>query len=217
MINENILSSIKSHKERDPSYVVMIEDIQQKRECNQDSLVFLLHQIDLNKMKMMLNDRVTLQDDEESINDFIDKIFSGAKLTSRNFHVMSDLSSDEDGLSYAQLIGYLSDERRRNVSDYYYDTTNELTLTHNIEILETKLNKIIEIEFNQSYKNKPKIIVNIDEEYESLYRSISMDFDSWKSGNDYEGVTLTFNSLKMKNSYPSVSIIIIGDLRTEEE
>ena len=53
------------------------------------------------------------------------------------------------------------------------------TLSKYIEIIDTKLTKKIKVEFRKKYKERPKIIINIDGNYESLYKNYSLFFDSY--------------------------------------
>lgn len=190
MINQNILSMFKSHASN-PSFSILITDIETVEECGQEGLIITVHQID--KPLSLL---------EENTN-----------ITSRKLHIMSGLDTDDDNLYKSKLIGYISDEKKETQA-----SSEPGVFSHSIEMLDTKLQKEISVEFNKSYEKMPKIITNIDKQYESLYRSISIE-PVTKVENDityYTGAKLTFNGLKTKKSYPIISIIILGDDKIDE-
>ena len=201
MINENILSLFKSHN-GDPSFSIIITDIKQSQECNQDILEITVNQVDKP----------------------LDNILSNGNVFSKKLTIQSNLSLNDDDLYKTELIGYISEEKKINPTE-----TEPGILSHSIEILDTKLKDKISIEYNKKYKNKPKIIPNIDKESDSLFRKYIINHITEKkiekvtktiNGNSqsfeeevtyYTGVEIEFIGLKKKYDYPIIGIIIIGD------
>ena len=186
MINENILKLFKSHT-KSPYFSIIITDIQQTEECGQEGIKFTVHQI----------------------NKSINELELGANIVSRDLHVVSSLDLDENNLYKTKLIGYSSNEKKIKS-----ETGESGIFSHSIEVLDTILQKEIQIKFNKKYEEKPKIITNIEKKYESLYRSISIESITEKiDGKEYYvGANITFNNLKTRIEYPEISIIIIGDV-----
>ena len=185
MISENILEMFKSHQS-DPSFGILITDIEQKEECNQESIIFTVYQV----------------------NKSIEEIATG-NVYEKKLHIISELNLDNDNLYKTKLIGYLSGEKLVQT----IESPNEI-LSHDIEVLDTKLQKEIEIEFNKNYKETPKIIVNTDTNTKKLYKDYSTDFI--KNVDDLFCFKIKFKNLKTRKSYPNIGIIIIGDKIDEE-
>lgn len=193
MINQNILTMFKSHQS-DPPFSILVTNIEQKEECGQESITITVHQV----------------------NKPISEIEEDSNVVSRKLNIIGELDIDDNELYKTKLVGYSFDEEKINPIE---PTTG--ILDRYIEILDVKLQKTINIEFNKEYKEQPKIIVNLPKEYEQIYRNMSTDFiTKEKEINDekikyWSGVTLTFNGLKTKKTYPIAGIIIIGDKEEE--
>lgn len=194
MINENILSMFKSHI-NNPSFSIVITEIEQNEECGHDNLAITVHQIDKPLISLEEN----------------------ANVVSRKLNIKSELTVDDKSLYATKLLGYLSDEKP--VKSVKSETG---IVSHTLEFLDTKLAKQITVNFNKKYVIKPKIIVNTEKEYESLYTGFSIEYitedEIIKDINNeekviqyYIGAILTFKNLKTKQNYPIISIIIIGN------
>ena len=188
MINTNIINSLNPHDKinnQDISfpYFIIIESAKEKTECNQDYLELNLIQV---------NDSIT------NILNNNDSIFR------KKLSITGVLELDENDLYYSKLIGFESENSSPQENNTY---TN---ISHHIEIIETQLNKTINIEFSEKYLTMPSIIVNIEKQYESLYRSYSIEYKK-NNKEEYIGVNISFNNLKTKNLYPEIKITIIGD------
>lgn len=147
----------------------------------------------------------------ETIKDFsTEKILKNLKTIDRQLTIYSNININNDNLYIGELNGYISKE---NVSNS--DINSNTESSHWIEIVDTVLQKTIDITFNRRYENIPKVIITIDESDEKLYRNYSTSF---VKDNDclYTGVQITFNNLKNKNSYPKLGVTIIGDEKTEK-
>ena len=188
MINQNILSMFKSH-EKNPPFSILITDIEQEQECNQENIKFTVHQI--NKPISVLEEN--------------------ANVTSRKLNIKSELDIDDENLYKTKLVGYLSDEQK--VSPI--SPTPDL-FDYSIEMIDIKLEKEVKIEFNKEYKKLPRVIVNIDKQYESLYKKISTEYlTKEESDTIYTGVIISFDNLKTKKQYPLINITIIGEEENE--
>ena len=190
MINSNILQGLKPHEkinESDfsPTYFVAIKDIEQTTECNEETIKFRLCQIN-----------ESLSSIETEYNS-IDKVLS----------ISGILDIDDDGLISTRLIGYEVPKRTKLVEEGFGENSNY------IEVIQTPLAKKIDIDFNYTYTGIPSVIINIDKQHESLYRTYSCEYKIKTNENEteYDGVVIYFNSLKTKNSYPDIKITIIGD------
>lgn len=199
MINQNILPMFKSHQ-GSPSYSIIVKDIEcEKNECNQESVIFTVYQIGKDIDELILNEDVV----------------------SRKLNIVSDLALNSENIYHSTLTGYLSDEK--NITPEQSESDNPLN--HYIEIVDVELNKNIDIDFKKEYESKPKIIINVEEKYESLYRTYSLTYkeklfensenDTIEEVRKYNGVSIKFNNLKKMKHYPIISIIIIGDLKEE--
>ena len=210
MINEYLIKGLKAHKnlgggDASPSYFVVIKDVSQKNECNKDSLEFSLMEV----------------------HEDIDSFFENSSVTNKSFTITTNMVLDENDLYSSKLIGFEGRESASNTN------TNPINTSHRIEVIETTLEKTIDIEFSKPYKSKkietrqienegniteenieisllPSIIVNIEKEYESLYRKYSTEYKQNEEG-DYIGVKITFQNLKTKMKYPTIKITIIGE------
>ena len=183
MINKNLLDALKPHN--NPTYFTVIKDVEQSTECNQDTVELTLHQIhnkDLSEIENETN-----------------------QITEKSLTISSNLDVDDSGLYRTKLIGYESYSKVKRVKPQLEGITS-----HKIEVIQAYLSKEIEIEFNDSYIDIPSVIVNIDSEYEMLYRSYSTEF-ILNDENKYIGVKIIFNNLKTRREYPYIKITIIGD------
>ena len=122
----------------------------------------------------------------------------------RSMELYTDLDIDTDNLITSKLNGYIYNKVSSDIEE---EQENE----HQIEILRTYLQKELIINFENEYKERPFVIVNIDKKFESLYRTYSLEYLSSDNNLSYYGVKITFNSLKLKTVYPGINIIIIGD------
>lgn len=198
MINKNILASLKSHDGSDgniAAYTMIITDVDLTEECDQDELVLTLGQIDTP----------------------VDTVINNANfLTTHKLSIMSNLSSDSNGLFSSELIGYIANKGTKIVNH-----TNESPSSKNIEVLETTLQKEIEFEFDKNYKKKPAICVNIDEESSNLYNFFEIEFNKQTITTEtetteiqktlYTGAKIKFKGLKTKRVYPFIYIVVIGE------
>lgn len=185
MINENIINGLNSHEGSNtaPYYFYAIKGIEQRNECNQDSIIFTLYQIN------------------EPLESMSESIFF-----KKNFTITATTDLDADGLFSSKLIGYESKERIIENEGVQQDS-------HSIEVIETKLSKEIIINFSESLKRDeelPAVVITIDKEYKKLYSGYDTEFFDDNEGN-LSGVKITFNNLKTRNSYPVIRIVIIGD------
>lgn len=87
---------------------------------------------------------------------------------------------------------------------YHDDITN-----HFIECINFELAPEINIDFLQTYKNIPGLVLTIDEK-DKKYSSYSTTFKTNEQGL-YNGVTITFNNLKRLREPIDVNVIIMGD------
>lgn len=198
MINKNILASLKSHDGSDgniAAYTMIISDIDLTEECDQDELVLTLSQIDTP----------------------VDTILNNANfITTHKLSIMSNLTSDSNGLFNSELIGYISNKGTKVVK-----TDTQPSSSKNIEVLETILKKEIEFDFDKKYKKKPAICINIDEDSSNLYNFFEIDFkeeiityeeEIERQDTFYTGAKITFKGLKTKRIYPMIYIVLIGDI-----
>ena len=203
MISENLVSNFKPHKKVDnsditPEYFFAIKDITDKSDnvCKEGIVTFRLVQI----------------------NQKLESLFDGYN-TIKDFTIKGKLDADEEGNFSTGIIGYENDVDD-DVDVNAYASESEFSNTHYIETVQAPLEKEFFIKFNYEYKEMPSVIVNIDANYEHLYRSYSTSFDSYVNQDEQEhftGVTVTFNNLKIKRKYPDVKITIIGDSIQETE
>lgn len=87
---------------------------------------------------------------------------------------------------------------------YRDDITNRF-----IECINFELAPEINIDFLQTYKNVPGLVLTIDEK-DKKYSSYSTTFKTNEQGL-YNGVTITFNNLKRLREPIDVNVIIMGD------
>lgn len=225
MINTYIINGLNPHEkinesDMSPEYFMIIKKATQKTECNQDYLEFDLVQVN------------------QKLSDIIDNTSNFNKKLS----ITGVIEIDDNDLLSTKLIGFESGSDNSQVN-------NPVNTSHYIEVVETQLEKEIEIDFSREYIGQkeeittlldeegqeiegtkkievapPSVIVNIDKQYENLYRSYSTEYK--KDGQDnYIGVKIYFNNLKSKKNYPMVRINIIGeknpnyqeDINIEEE
>lgn len=195
MINKNILNELKPHYKTDstdisPDYFFVIGNVEQKNEgCHDEKITFEMYQIN------------------KSLNTILPNEYLKKNLTITNV-----VEVEKDKI-YPKIIGFETNEitSKNNISP-----STEYPHSHFIEVIETTLAKTIEIDFNHIYTEKPSVIINIDKDYESLYRKYSLDCKKNKDNNFY-GVKIFFENLKTKTNYPTIKITIIGDKIVEEE
>jgi len=239
MINERILNEFRQHNTT-PEYIMLITDIRNGEVvCNEESLiisgkqiftsldsylngiekVLRKHNIDPLEMEEYFDDLPS--EDKEIIENYLkaitDYLVNGEdlKVIDKELTVFSNVILDDNDLYYGQLNGYLSKEENNQLESNKLKTQS----SHYIEIVDTVLQKTIDITFNRPYKQQPKIYITIDEKYEYLYRNYTISpIDNGKDGDlkEYLGVQITFNNLKNTNTYPPVGVVIIGDEKTEE-
>ena len=193
MIDERILNEFREHN-TDPHYIVLITDMKNGEPvCNEESVIISTKQIFLSLEEYLQNPDDTTY-----------------KTVERDLTLYSNISLDDNDLYVGELNGYISKE---NVK--YAVPTSNTQSPRWIEVVDTTLQKVVDITYNQKYKEQPKIFVNIDNEYEKLYRHISYNPIQNEKG-EYIGTQVIFNNLKTKDSYPKIGIVIIGDEKTEK-
>ena len=193
MIDERILNEFREH-DTDPHYIVLITDMKNGEPvCNEESVIISTKQIFLSLEEYLQNPDDTTY-----------------KTVERDLTLYSNISLDDNDLYVGELNGYISKE---NVK--YAVPTSNTQSPRWIEIVDTTLQKVVDITYNQKYKEQPKIFVNIDNEYEKLYRHISYN-PIQNEKEEYIGTQVIFNNLKTKDSYPKIGIVIIGDEKTEK-
>ena len=197
MINERILNEFREHN-TDPRYIVLITDMQNGEPiCNEESLIISTKQIYTSLEEYLQNPDDTIY-----------------KTIKRDLTIYSNIGLNDNNLYIGELNGYISKE---NVKELQRTSSTESS--HWIEIVDTVLQKTIDITFNRAYKQQPKIYITIDEKFEYLYRNYTISpIDNGEEGDlkEYLGVKITFNNLKNTNTYPPVGVVIIGDEKTEE-
>ena len=199
MISSNIINELKAHDSLDendisPNYFFAIKDIEQDNTCNQDNIEFTLYRINKN----------------------LNEVIENSLVYKKKLIISGRTEITDDNLIYTKLIGYESNIENNKVEE------SSIKNSPNIEIIETKLNKELDIDFTELYQGKyendelkcTSVIINIEKEYESLYKSYSTKFKRDENKNIY-GVKIFFNGLKIKKGYPMVRITIIGDLYEE--
>ena len=230
MINTNILQGLKPHckegeTDTSPTFFTIIRDVEPKTECNQDDIEFTLYRV----------------------NKDIREVLDGSTFYKKKFTVTSRMEITDEDLYTTKLFGYESDmkilSRCKNCKNCLSDSSNILYCSENyekfdkdktiwcphfsykyeeipknhIEIIETTLQKTIDIDFNNVYEGVDRnnalkyvsVIVNMEEEYESLYRSYSTEYKR-NEDNNITGVKISFKNLKTKQSYPHIRVTIIG-------
>lgn len=193
MIDERILNEFREHN-TDPHYIVLITDMKNGEPvCNEESVIISTKQIFLSLEEYLQNPDDTTY-----------------KTVERDLTLYSNIGLDDNDLYVGELNGYISKE---NVT--YAVPTSNTQSPRWIEVVDTTLQKVVDITYNQKYKEQPKIFVNIDNEYEKLYRHISYNPIQNEKG-EYIGTQVIFNNLKTKDSYPKIGIVIIGDEKTEK-
>lgn len=193
MIDERILNEFREHN-TDPHYIVLITDMKNGEPvCNEESVIISTKQIFLSLEEYLQNPDDTTY-----------------KTVERDLTLYSNINLDDNDLYVGELNGYISKE---NVK--YAVPTSNTQSPRWIEVVDTTLQKVVDITYNQKYKEQPKIFVNIDNEYEKLYRHISYNPIQNEKG-EYIGTQVIFNNLKTKDSYPKIGIVIIGDEKTEK-
>lgn len=197
MINKRILNEFREHS-TDPHYIVLITDMQNGEPiCNEESLIISTKQIFLSLEEYLQNPDDTTY-----------------KTVERDLTIYSNIGINDNNLYVGELNGYISKEK----ATYAVPTSNTESPRW-IEIVDTVLQKTIDITFNREYKEQPRIYPNIDKEFEKLYRNISYDYiDNGKEGDEkrFIGIQLIFNNLRSTNSYPNISIVIIGDEKEDK-
>jgi len=193
MIDERILNEFREH-DTDPHYIVLITDMKNGEPvCNEESVIISTKQIFLSLEEYLQNPDDTTY-----------------KTVERDLTLYSNIGLDDNDLYVGELNGYISKE---NVK--YAVPTSNTQSPRWIEVVDTTLQKVVDITYNQKYKKQPKIFVNIDNEYEKLYRHISYN-PIQNEKEEYIGTQVIFNNLKTKDSYPKIGIVIIGDEKTEK-
>jgi len=79
-----------------------------------------------------------------------------------------------------------------------------------IETVSFTLAAKIDIDFIQTYKNIPSVILTIDK-IDKIYSSYNLEFKK-DENNNFIGVIITFNNLKRQKEYNDVNALIIGDV-----
>lgn len=92
--------------------------------------------------------------------------------------------------------------------DIRYTVRDDIT-TKCIELITTPLDRVLDIEFSNTYKTLPAVIPTIDED-KKVYSSYSLSFDT-NENNEYIGVKISFNKFKKSKSYGDINITIIGE------
>lgn len=180
MINKNMLKGLEPNISP-TSYFTVINKIEQKEECNQESIVFSIFQID--------------KDLESTI--------ENASVISKELTITSGLELSEDNFYRTKLVGYCVDKDK--ITQIPQDNSS-----HVVEITEATLSKSIELKFENKYSKIPGVIVNIDQKYLSYYKEYKTSYLQ-DEDEKYIGVIITFEKLKSKAIYPEIRIIIIGD------
>lgn len=239
MINERILNEFRQHNTT-PEYIMLITDIRNGEVvCNEESLiisgkqiftsldsylngiekVLRKHNIDPLEMEEYFDDLPS--EDKEIIENYLKAITDYLvnekefKVIDKELTVFSNVILDDNDLYYGQLNGYISKEKVNELESNKSKTES----SHYIEVVDTVLQKTIDITFNRPYKQQPKIYITIDEKFEYLYRDYTISpIDNGKDNDlkEYLGVQITFNNLKNTNTYPPIGVVIIGDEKTEE-
>lgn len=153
------------------------------------------------------NNEVSCNQDSMTLK--VKQIYSNGDVIERDLIIYSDIDIDSSGAYRTYLNGYIGDETPIEEND-----TEESS--HYIEVVDAVLEKSLDITFNQPYINQPKYHVFVDKKYESLYRDTSQEYIKNKS-ELYTGIKITFNNLKTRQTYPKISILIIGDEKTEND
>lgn len=181
MINSNLIEEFKPKSGNGINYFFIISEIEQPDSiCNQDSIVFTLNKINLPLSYINPKDNTL----------------------TKKFTITSNVNLDKNGNYFSKLIGYTNTINEK--------PPEKEEIFREIEIVQTKLQKEIEIDFVNVYSQIPSVIINIDKEYESLYRTYSTEYK--KDRDKYIGVKIIFNNLKTKTKYPDININIIGNI-----
>lgn len=218
MLNEDLRKGLTP--KNDPDYFIAIYDISQDNDCNQDSIKFTFHQINKNLFEIEEDSIVTEKTLSISSNLEMDDLgLYKTKLVGYEFKKGERLvdckkctyciENESHVKSCSQERTNFSLTKKIKCSVYSPTAENDIS-SHYIEMIQIPLSKRIEIDFTQPYTDIPSIIVNIDKEYELLYRSYSCEYIK-NSDDKYIGVSIIFNNLKTRSNYPDIKITIIGD------
>lgn len=145
---------------------------------------------------------------QESITLTVKQIYGNGNSIQRDLIIYSDFNIDFDGSYISVLNGYIGNET-------YSETNTEKQSSHYIEVVNTILQKTVDITFNQPYENQPFYYVINDKKYESLYKDTSVTYIQ-NEEELYSGMQIVFNHLKTRQSYPEIGILIIGDEKGED-
>lgn len=197
MISNKIIGGLKPHNkvnatDTSTTYFMAIKDVEDRSNqdvCKEGVITFTLVQVNQN-----LNNLINTES------------------TTKELTIKGLLNSDENNIFSVDLLGY---ERAIQTT---VEEQEEFPNSHYIEMIETSLSREITINFNYAYADMPSIIINIDKQYEKLYKSYSTDF-IMETATEYNpnketqftGVKIIFNNLKVKKSYPLIKITVIGD------
>ena len=217
MLSRNLCEGLKPKEE--PNYFVAIYDITQGNDCNQDTINFTFHQINKNLFEVEEDSIVTEKTLTISSNLETDDL--GLYKTKL---IGYELKKGEKFVDCTKCIYCIENEDHtkscnqgrtnfsltKKIKCSIYSPIIKSISSHYIEMIQIPLSKKIELDFTQPYTDIPSVIVNIDKEYELLYRSYSCEYIK-NSDDKYVGVSIIFNNLKTRNNYPDIKITIIGD------
>lgn len=184
MIDSKILKSLTS-RETDIGYTLLITGYEQKQTCNSESIEIKMHQI----------------------NKKISEIESDTTPVEKTLVVQSALDiNDDNGLMITKLIG------NSNIKGQVQAIQASKSYnSHYMEMVNTTLDKSIEIQFGQSFYNIPAINITMDEKTRALFSDYTLNFEKKEDDDTYYKVTITFLKLKRRQNYPEINILIIGD------
>lgn len=198
MINKNIAREFQSRTNGDSQYLMIVTNVEvPDASCNQESVIFHMLQIPY-----------TVSGNTITFNK--NSLYENNKV--KTLTITPELKQDNNDLFYSGLIGFAG-QTQETVEE------QQSPLSHAIEITDTYLEKEITVMFQgikigqnyqNYYNNKPSIIVNIDDEYRSLFKEYTLEWIT-NINNQYEGVIIHFNNLKSRHHYPIINIIVIGD------
>jgi len=146
MINKNMLKGLEPNTSPN-SYFTVITKIEQKEECNQESVVLTLQQID--------KDLETISED--------------ASVIEKELTITSGLELSDDDFYRTRLVGYCIDKNK-------ITPVTTAQSSHFMEIAEVTLTKEINLEFNKEYTSIPAVVVNIDEQFLSYYKDYTTSY-----------------------------------------
>lgn len=128
---------------------------------------------------------------------------------------ISELESQENDISNRnnkiintiQTLNFSSDTQFSIKANY---TIQKDISQRYIETVSFTLASKIDIDFIQTYKKIPSVVLTVDQ-IDKIYSSYDLEFKK-DENNNFIGVIITFNNLKRQKEYNDVNALIIGDV-----